>query len=107
MVFKYFWLTITLIIAMSGLTFEKDFPNDTTLQSCRFQIGQAYFADGVMFPSQNTLLSDKNQARNSLEQAKKWFYEVIANSGERDTFYLQISKERNRHIGKRLQDLRK
>lgn len=49
--------------------FEKDFPNDTTLQSCRFQIGQAYFADGVMFPSQNTLLSDKNRARNSLEQA--------------------------------------
>ena len=72
--------------------------NDTTLQSCRFQIGQAYFGDGVMFFSQNTLLSDKNRARNSLEQAKKWFDEVIVNSGERDTFYLQISEERNRHI---------
>lgn len=82
--------------------FEKDFPNDTTLQSCRFQIGQAYFGDGVMFPSQNTLLSDKKRARNSLEQAKKWFDEVIANSGERDTFYLQISEERNRHISERI-----
>ncbi len=82
--------------------FEKDFPNDTTLQSCRFQIGQAYFGDCVMFPSQNTLLSDKNRARNSLEQAKRWFDEVIANSGEKDTFYLQISKERNRHISERI-----
>ena len=82
--------------------FEKDFPNDTTLQSCRFQIGQAYFGDGVMFPSQNTFLSDKNRARNSLEQAKKWFDEVIVNSGGRNTFYLQISEERNRHINKKI-----
>ena len=86
--------------------FEKDFPNDTMLQSCRFQIGQAYFGDGVMFPSQNTLLSDKNRARNSLEQAKKWFDEVIANSGETDTFYLQISEERNRHISERIKKIK-
>ncbi len=86
--------------------FEKDFPNDTTFQSCRFQIGQAYFGDGVMFPSQNTLLSDKKRARNSLEQAKKWFDEVIANSGERDTFYLQISEERNRHISERIKKIK-
>lgn len=86
--------------------FEKDFPNDTTLQSCRFQIGQAYFDDGVMLPSQNTLLSDKNRVRNSLEQAKKWFDEVIANSGERDTFYLQISEERNRHISERIKKIK-
>lgn len=86
--------------------FEKDFPNDTALQSCRFQIGQAYFGDGVMLPSQNTLLSDKNRTRNSLEQAKKWFDEVIANSGERDTFYLQISEERNRHISERIKKIK-
>ena len=86
--------------------FEKNFPNDTTLQSCRFQIGQVYFGDGVMFPSQNTLLSDKNRARNSLEQAKKWFDEVIVNSGERDTFYLQISEERNRHINERIKKIK-
>ena len=94
--------------------FEKDFPNDTTtLQSCRFQIGQTYFGDGFMLavPSQNSqntllLLSGKNRARNSLEQAKKWFDEVIANSGEMDTFYLQISQERNRHISERIKKIK-
>jgi tetratricopeptide (TPR) repeat protein len=41
--------------------FEKDFPNDITLQACRFQIGQAYFGMGIL-----------SNSANDLEQAKKW-----------------------------------
>ena len=74
--------------------FEKDFPNDITLQACRFQIGQAYFGMGILSNSAN----DLEQAKKWLEQAKQWFDEVIANSGENDTFYRQISEERNKHI---------
>ena len=69
--------------------FEKDFPNDIALQSSRFQIGQAYFGQGVVYRT--------NQAKN-LEQAKKWFDEVIANSEKNDTFYRQISEERSKQI---------
>lgn len=75
--------------------FEKDFPNDITLQACRFQIGQAYFGMGIV--GKRTEI-DLEQAKKWLEQAKQWFDEVIANSGENDTFYRQISEERNKHI---------
>ena len=78
--------------------FEKDFPNDITLQACRFQIGQAYFGMGILYNSAN----DLKQPKEWLEQAKQWFDEVIANSGENDTFYRQISEERNMHIIKRV-----
>ena len=70
-------------------SFERDFPNDITLQSCRFQIGQAYFHQG--------LVSSIKPTRN-LEEARKWFEEVIANSGEEETFYRQVSEERNKRI---------
>ena len=72
-------------------SFEKDFPKDITLQACRFQIGQAYFARGII--RQRT-----QWAKESFEQAKTWFDEVIANSGENDSFYRQISEQRNRFI---------
>lgn len=70
-------------------SFERDFPNDITLQSCRFQIGQAYFHQGVVSRVKPTI---------SMGEAKKWFDEVMANSGEKDTFYRQISEERSKHI---------
>ena len=41
---------------------------------------------------------NRTSRADDLGQAKKWFDEVIANSGENDTFYRQISEERNRHI---------
>lgn len=84
--------------------FEKDFPNDITLQACRFQIGQAYFEMGILSERMGTSsigtpsTNDLEQAKKWLEQAKQWFDEVIANSGENDTFYRQISEERNKHI---------
>ena len=105
--------------------FEKDFPNDITLQACRFQIGQAYFVVGMPLHRssrthdlEQTLKEAKfivrallhrisladdleqtlEQVKNDLEQAKKWFDEAIANSGENDTFHRQISEERNKHI---------
>lgn len=113
--------------------FEKDFPNDITLQACRFQIGQAYFVVGMPLhrsfrmpfhrsPRTNDLeealkqakfivgallhrisLADDleqtlEQAKNDLEQAKKWFEEVIVNSGDNDTFYRQIAEARKNEI---------
>ena len=63
--------------------FEKDFPNDITLQACRFQIGQAYWSI---------------VGGNDLEQAKIWFEEVIANSEKNDTFYRQIAEARKNEI---------
>lgn len=75
--------------------FEKDFPNDITLQACRFQIGQAYFGMGIV--SKRTEIN-LEQAKKWLEQAKQWFDEVIANSGENDTFYRHVSEERNKQI---------
>lgn len=81
--------------------FEKDFPNDITLQACRFQIGQAYFGMGIL----SNVTKELEQAKKELEQAKQWFDEVIANSGENDTFYRQISEERNRHISERIKKL--
>ena len=68
-------------------SFEQDFPNDTTLQACRFQIGQVYFGIGV-----------RSGEKQWLEQAKGWFDEIIINSGEDETFYRQISEERNKSI---------
>ena len=76
-------------------SFERDFPNDTTLQSCRFQIGQAYF---VRWFTPYPVISPKSVAGSNLQQAKEWFDEVITNSREKDTFYRQISEERNKHI---------
>ena len=67
--------------------FEQNFPNDITLQACRFQIGQVYFGIGV-----------RSGEKQWLKQAKKWFDEIIVNSGEDDTFYRQISEERNKSI---------
>ena len=63
--------------------FEKDFPNDITLQACRFQIGQAYWS---------------SVGGKDLEQAKIWFEKVIVNSGENDTFYRQIAEARKNEI---------
>ena len=68
-------------------SFEQDFPNDTTLQACRFQIGQVYFGIGV-----------RSGEKQWLKQAKEWFDEIIVNSGEDETFYRQISEERNKSI---------
>ena len=68
-------------------SFEQDFPNDTTLQACRFQTGQAYFGIGV-----------RSGEKQWLKQAKEWFDEIIVNSGEDETFYRQISEERNKSI---------
>ena len=68
-------------------SFEQDFPNDTTLQACRFQIGQIYFGIGV-----------RSGEKQWLKQAKEWFDEIIVNSGEDETFYRQISEERNKSI---------
>ena len=68
-------------------SFEQDFPDDTTLQACRFQIGQAYFGIGV-----------RSGEKQWLKQAKEWFDEIIVNSGEDETFYRQISEERNKSI---------
>ena len=67
--------------------FEKDFPNDITLQACRFQIGQAYWS---------------YVGGRDLEQARIWFEEVIANSGENDTFYRQIAEARKNEIINRI-----
>ena len=63
--------------------FEKDFPNDITLQACRFQIGQTYWS---------------SVGGRDLEQAKIWFEKVITNSGENDTFYRQIAEARKNEI---------
>ena len=68
-------------------SFEQDFPNDMTLQACRFQIGQVYFGIGV-----------RSGEKQWLKQAKEWFDEIIVNSGEDETFYRQISEERNKSI---------
>lgn len=75
--------------------FETDFPNDITLQACRFQIGQAYFAQGI-------IRQRSSEAKKWFDEAKKWFDEVITNSGENDSFYRQISEERNKSVIRRL-----
>ena len=74
---------------------------------------QAKFIVGALLPRislandlEQTLEQVKNgdleqtleQAKNDLEQAKIWFEEVIANSGENDTFYRQIAEARKNEI---------
>ncbi len=77
--------------------FERDFPNDVTLQNCRFQIGQAYFVRSIIIG-----IKKRSESKKYLEQARQWFDEVIANSIENDSFYRQISEERNKYINTRI-----
>jgi len=68
------------IVVKTFTAFKKDFPKSAYMQGFRYQIAQAYWAEG------NT------------KKARVWLERIIANGKGKETFYTETAKARLKNL---------